>query len=348
MTLVDGRVSVIVRFADPARLPLLDEALFSLALQDHPDLEVVLVLHARAAPALAEARALLEGQPWGPGATRRALAADVPPAADARARLLDLGLEAATGRYVAFLDDDDVVYHGCYTALVGALRASGRAIALGGAREAVLRPAPLPSGVGHLQVERKRWFGRRPPDGLRARLELFADNFAPIHSFLLDRARLGDFPLAFDAGHDRLEDYALLLRLLARFEPDVCQLERACAEYRLRADGSNTVRVPGLSRGADAGPSAGPGGDDALARAAWAAAGARIDALRAGLTTTLTAAELARVACALRALDDLQAERAKLPARLARALAARVARWPRAKDAAVALATRLDRWRARR
>ena len=330
MTLVDGRVSVIVRFADPARLPLLDEALFSLALQDHPDLEVVLVVHARAAPALDRARALLEGQPWAPGATRRAIAADVPPDADARARLLDLGLEAATGRYVAFLDDDDVVYHGCYAALVAALRASGCAIALGGAREAVLRPAPLPPGGGHLQVERKRWFGRRPPDALRARLELFADNFAPIHSFVLDRARLGDFPLAFDAGYDRHEDYALLLRLLARFEPDVSQLTRACAEYRLRADGSNTVLVPGLNPGRDDGP------------------GAADPAARAALTTTLTAAELAQVARALRALDDLQAEREKLPARLARALAARVARWPRAKDAAVALATRLDRWRGRR
>src|SRR5258705_7777770 len=52
-------------------------------------------------------------------------------------------------------------------------------------------------------------------------------------------------PVGRKLGGDRLEDYALLLRLAATFELDLAPLEAPVCEYRLRDDGSNTVLVEG-------------------------------------------------------------------------------------------------------
>jgi hypothetical protein len=66
-----------------------------------------------------------------------------------------------------------------------------------------------------------------------SRLTLFRYNYVPIHSYIIDRSRLGSFKLYFDNDFPPLEDYDFLLRLFAVFEADFSQFEAPVCEYRI-------------------------------------------------------------------------------------------------------------------
>ena len=228
----NNTLSVIIRFHQQERLAFLEEAIFSLAIQDWHDIEVMVVLQNGTDKLKQTVVDIINRQPWPRQPKYQILLVPIPPGVDGRSTLINRGIANAAGRYLAFLDDDDFVYQHGYATLIGQLVAGGRAVAVGGCRRA------------NIQREANHWFVQSKDNFFawgRSRLDMFHDNFVPIHSYVIDRFRLGSFELYFDDACPPLEDYDFLLRLFNAFEPDFSQLDVPVCEYRIRLDGSNSI-----------------------------------------------------------------------------------------------------------
>ncbi|HZH32547.1 MAG TPA: glycosyltransferase [Pyrinomonadaceae bacterium] len=228
----NSTLSVIVRFHQRERLNFLEEAIFSLALQNWSDLEPIIVLQNGNDELHRSISDMLDHQPWRVSPRYKIVSVQIPEGTDGRSILLNRGIEAATGRYLSFLDDDDCVYHDGYTTLIRQLIGGERAVAVGGCRRA------------QIGYESDHWFTHKKDNFFawgRTLADLFAENFVPIHSYVIDRARLGNSELKFDESFTLLEDYDFVLRLFAAHEPDFALLDKPVCEYRIRLDGSNSI-----------------------------------------------------------------------------------------------------------
>lgn len=221
---MDSDLSVIIRTI-PGREQLLDRCLFVLAAQTFDRIEVIVVAQFSGNPNELSKVESVVGR-W--RSRFRALHivanhADF----DARARSLNLGIAHATGRYIAFLDDDDKVYPPHYETLVGALNGSSYAwaysdvILAGYNRDGQLVSRTMP-------FQRLRY----------SFLYHLKENFIPIHSFVVDRLRANDMP-TIDESLCRLEDYDFLLRLASKYEP--LHVPFVGCEYCVREDGTNSL-----------------------------------------------------------------------------------------------------------
>ena len=252
-------LDVIIRMHDPARLDELDRAVFSAALSEHRPLTVMVVCQRFTRAELDAVDAML--------AQIRAIVPDVgltvlnrpdPEPRDARSALLNLGLAAATGRFLAFLDYDDVIYPEAYGLLIQELRDTGAAIAFGG----VLNAEVSRAGLLPFTLSKRRIFHG---SGLA---QLLHDNFCPLHSFVVDRHRIRPDTLRIDEALTGQEDYDLLLRICARHPASFRRKDVIVGEYLFKDDGSNINPLAGPG-------SAGPG---------WLAISAAMDARKAALT----------------------------------------------------------------
>jgi glycosyltransferase involved in cell wall biosynthesis len=223
-------ISTIMRFHKKERLPFLEEALFSLAIQYWHDQEVIVVLQNGTDELKRAVLEMIDHQPWQGSPSFQVLIVEIPAGMDGRSTLLNRGIAHATGRYLAFLDDDDVVYQHGYTTLINQLVEGEAAVAVGGCRTAKVN-----NESGHWYVQTKE----TPFSWGRTRYDLFRDNFIPIHSYVIDRARVDAADLYFDDAFPPLEDYDFLLRLSANHEFDFSQLDIPVCEYRIH--GSNSI-----------------------------------------------------------------------------------------------------------
>lgn len=148
---------------------------------------------------------------------------------DRRAENLNIGWEAAKGRYLGFLDDDDTLEPRHVELLRKAMEDSGRAWAYA---QVVLREEDE-----SLQVVAETRPFRRHEFSLKA---LWEENFLPIHSFLIDRTRLHESlrSMPFCEELDRSEDWDFLLRLAFHHEP--AMLEEFTATYYVSTGARNT------------------------------------------------------------------------------------------------------------
>ncbi len=227
----ENGVSVIVRFHDASRLPLLREALASLAAQEHASVQAIVVIQNGNDDLTRAIQAHLT-QAFPQAEPHRVLNLPIPTGEDGRSRLLNAGLQVAQGRYLAFLDYDDIVYPRAYATLIQRLQESRCAVAVGGCILVQRNPD------GTLNEN----FRRPYTDRQQNKLDLMAHNFIPIHSFLMDRSLLApSFDLRFRPDLNRFEDYELLLRLAAHYDFDFENWNIPVAEYRLHTDGSNTI-----------------------------------------------------------------------------------------------------------
>jgi hypothetical protein len=229
--LQDDLLTVVMRNHSLDRLELLDHAIFSLAVQRYQPLEIVVASQSMDERAPAELSKLLEKHQRSGQFTFQVV--HEPAERDIRSRLLNLGVEVARGRYVAFLDDDDVVYPQHYERLIEAMQSGEKAWAVGRSRRALLSQ----DGNGGLYCTSKGDLTERQT---YERAALVHDNFITCHSYVLDRARLGRFPVRFPEDMTILEDYVFLLQLSALFQPVFVGGLASC-EYRIRDDGSNTT-----------------------------------------------------------------------------------------------------------
>jgi hypothetical protein len=228
----DMRIDVVVRFHSPARLRELDRCLFSLFSQSHRPLQVHLAVQRFSAEEVSlvqeKLAPLLQLQP--PiGIEILNWQEDEPP--DARSVLINFGVEAAQGRYLAFLDYDDVLYPEAYDMLIEKLRATGAAIAFGGI---CVKEIAISEVCDYTCQKRFPFSG----DSL---VDLFRDNFCPIHSFVIDRSRVSRQDLFFEPAMTRAEDYDFLIRLCAKYPSDFSMVKTIIGDYYYKDDGSNSI-----------------------------------------------------------------------------------------------------------
>lgn len=148
---------------------------------------------------------------------------------DRRAENLNIGWEAAQGRYLGFLDDDDTLEQDHVALLVRAMESTGHAWAYG---QVVLRKEDDDLNI----VSETRPF-RRHAFSLKS---LWMENFLPIHSFLIDRSAIDETIRVrpFHEDLDRSEDWDFLLRLAFLHEPVV--VEQFTATYHVSTGNRNT------------------------------------------------------------------------------------------------------------
>lgn len=183
-------VSVLVRSMDR---PQLTEAIASIAVQTWPNIEVVVL------NATGRTHAPVVGAPEGmflrlvepgeaEGGARRACG---------RAAAANLALQAATGEYALFLDDDDLIQPNHLERLVGALMG---------------RPGAVAAYAG-VRVEGPGGILLRDYDLPWSPERLAGINFLPIHAVLFRLPPVRDAALRFDESLAVLEDWAFWCEL---------------------------------------------------------------------------------------------------------------------------------------
>lgn len=233
-------LSVIMRCHSKERMDFLEEAIFSIAIQEYDDVEICVVIQNGDEEFSQNVEDIILNQPWRDEPKYIICPVKFKDNKDRRSSLLNHGFENASGRFVAFLDDDDVIYHHGYKTLIETLLKIDNedlvkvAMAVGGCR------------VARTSREADYWhiFDKETPftDG-RSRYDLYRDNFIPIHSYVIDRKFVDAEDLFFDNDIVPLEDYDLLLRLATKYEFDFSNLDNFICEYRIHD--SNSLNYAG-------------------------------------------------------------------------------------------------------
>jgi len=236
-------IDTVVRFHDARRLAELERCIFSLVGQTYRPLRIVLVLQRFTCEQIEATELALAPLLEGKDAPELVIVnLTDPEPQDARSVLLNLGVANAAGKYLAFLDYDDVLYPEAYEMMIGRLRETGAAIAF--ARVRVMR----------VDVYERFFYMKEkvtPPFGGSDLTDLFHNNYCPLHSYVIDRAQVPAEMLSFVTTMTLEEDYDVLLRICAAFLSDFALIATDIGDYYYKTDGSNTVPVSGgLSGGA--------------------------------------------------------------------------------------------------
>ena len=200
------RVSVVVRTRD--RPELLRQALASLAANTYRPVEVVMVNDGGAPPDL-------------PTDYPHAIEVVDLPENRGRAAAANAGVAAASGDYVAFLDDDDLAEPEHLETLAGLVQAAGVRVAY---TDAAVGVYELDGEAGWRCVERRLPYSRDFDPEL-----LLFDNYIPFNTLLIER-KLFDQAGEIDESLPFFEDWDFLVRLAA-ITP-FHHLPRVTCEYR--------------------------------------------------------------------------------------------------------------------
>lgn len=231
--MIDTQIDCIVRLHDSRRLLELERCIFSLVGQKYRPLRIVLTTQRFTVEEQQQVRSALAPLLALPDAPELVLCNwEAPTPRDARTELLNMGLQAATGRYIAFLDYDDTLFPEAYDLLMSRLNDSGASIAFASVRTV---GADMHADFVHVSKHVPAPFSG---SGLA---DLFRGNFCPIHSYLIDRAGLPEGLLHFDTSLVWEEDYDLLLRLCSAVKADFQALPHVVGDYYFKTDGSNSI-----------------------------------------------------------------------------------------------------------
>ncbi|MBX7198839.1 MAG: glycosyltransferase family 2 protein [Rhodospirillaceae bacterium] len=231
------QIDVVVRIHAVDRMAELNRCVFSLVSQTYRPLRIIVVTQRFSAEALAATKAALSPLLTGEEGVALDIInwAEAEPA-DARSVLLNLGVQNAQGRYLAYLDYDDALYPDAYELLIGKLRETGAAIAFASVRIMRLHVH------GHFFYTAERLASFKG----NTLIDLFRSNFCPIHSYVIDRSQVAPEALTFNANLLMEEDYDVLLRICARYPSDFSLIGTDVGDYYYKTDGSNTVPTDGV------------------------------------------------------------------------------------------------------
>ena len=187
----DRQVDTIVRFHDPARLQELERCIFSLLGQAWRPIHIHLVMQRFSHAAEQATRQRLSRLQKFPNAPRISfLNYQGQGLSDARSALMNFGLNNCDGRYLGFLDYDDVLYPEAYELLIERVEKTGCSIAF-----ATVRAMRVELYERFIYLEKDVSEDRFIGSSL---VDLFKNNFAPIHSYIIDRSRVSPDVLYFD------------------------------------------------------------------------------------------------------------------------------------------------------
>ncbi len=212
-------VSIIVRTVN--RGSYLRDCLRSLAFQDYPNLEVVIVNDG--GPSL---RGLIESLPFKLRSKVVELAHNT-----GRSFAGNCGLEQATGEYLGFLDDDDIFYPFHISSLMSALLERNHLVVYSDAYRAEQIRAPF-DDTQYITTRHSVVYSRDFDF-----TKLLQGNYIPILCALFSRECLA-YGARFDPLLEVLEDWDFWLQLAPRFQ--FHHLHEITSEYRVRKDGTNT------------------------------------------------------------------------------------------------------------
>lgn len=235
-------LNIIVRFhkVTSENLRALSENLFCLFNQNYPHIQPIIVIQSFTDEEMKLVSSVIDEMPWESGMDSKKLKPiliNVPNlSGDHRSKLLNEGITASKGRFLAFLDFDDIIYEDSYSYLIDNLRGNEKnpAICFG----KIKRTDAIPFD-SFLYLNKKLDVYRG-----NDRFDLYADNFCPIHSFVIDKEKVEKEDLVFNEDIIRGEDYHLLLRLTAKYESCFRTMNKFIGEYVIRTDASNTSDLP--------------------------------------------------------------------------------------------------------
>jgi hypothetical protein len=151
---------------------------------------------------------------------------------DLRSKLLNIGLSISEGKYISFLDFDDILYPNAFKILIASNFCNNSAISVGKAKAVLMKKDKL----GNLIEIKSKPFEIEK----KTKLDLFVHNFIPIHSYILNKSIIENDLLFFDENMTRMEDYLFLLKIAAKYEFDFVNYSEFICEYRFRSDKDNT------------------------------------------------------------------------------------------------------------
>lgn len=227
-------VSTIIRFHREGDLNLLFDAICSVACQSYRHIELILMGQNLSKPQVAEIEEVFEGVLRPVGIKYRLINVKVPKGRDGRTKLLNKGIELARGRYLGFLDYDDIIYPWCYDYLIKKLKTDSNASFAAGIcikvdLDVLGGKFPIIKSKELFLAHKNSFFG------------FLLDNIFPIHSFLIDLKKAPKKEILIDRRLTALEDYTMILaaansgKLLFRD-----RITPIC-EYRFRNDMTNTT-----------------------------------------------------------------------------------------------------------
>ncbi len=226
-------LSVIIRFHAGASLELLREALRSIEQQNHENLELVLCLQNCADLHSAIGSAINEIWQGTPPQTifidRHAAVGE-----DLRSAMLNAGIKNSTGRFISFLDYDDILFPEFHSKLISRLVQSPCAVAVCG------------TGCSYGRWENGAWQEKRSDKFFengkdKGKLDLLESNFIPLHSYVADTSKFDRAHWQTSENLSRFEDYLLLLNLAAQCDFDFYYHNQVLCQYRIRDDGTNST-----------------------------------------------------------------------------------------------------------
>lgn len=230
----NATIDVLVRYHDPSRQFELSRCAMSLVAQSWRNVNIIICAQRFSDQDVEKTASLLE---WSTGlsdtVTFEILNFKESEPRDARSSLLNMGIKHTEGRFLALLDYDDVIYPDAYSMLIEELISSDSALAFGSVYVKHVNAGDT------FAVQRSKTTPFRG-SGL---IDLFAANFCPIHSFVIDRHKIADDQLFFEPSLTRGEDYDLLLRLTSMYPTSFEKLDRFVGDYYYKDDGSNTILV---------------------------------------------------------------------------------------------------------